>query len=70
MKPHNTPARSSRRPALCLVRPSRGPHWDFSPHDQPHRLMAYGLCRRHRLNQATVDAIDERVGAQLAAEQN
>jgi hypothetical protein len=42
----------------------------FSPHDQPRQLLANGQCRRHPANQATIDAVDERIGSHLVAERN
>ena len=42
----------------------------FAPHDQPGRLLAYGLCGAHPINQSTVDRVDERIGRHLDAERN
>jgi hypothetical protein len=42
----------------------------FTSHDQPSRLLTYGLCRRHPVNRATIDAIDERIDSHLVAERN
>jgi len=42
----------------------------FILHDQPGRWLAYGQCRRHPANQATIDAVDERLGWHLGAKGN